>query len=565
MASRAKKRTYGKKKGKDIIALFDCLSLTPSPTKGIAIKPRLQREILGQLAQGKVTRNHTPEVESKDLIYITGREDSESRNSTGRGSEPAAVKQLEFGEPASPPRGRKPRYRRQPEQKHTRKLTCHIEHDPALSASRLNLPSLPPELSTLLSLPYVHPNIKNFTMQYNTWAQTLTFRKIAQGSYGSILRLSLTSQPELYTIWKLMPLKPKTGKGSRQVGATRIHDAIAELKVLEDLSKSPGFVEFRSAQVMRGVLPEGVREVHTAWESGLTEKEREELEEVKGYEDEQMWLFIEMTDAGTDLETLLKRRLGERRYLDPRYNRGLIDILEAWDIFWGIAEALAHGEEHAEFEHRDLHPGNVCIRRRSRAFEDSLNNEPQGLVKRFTDLEVTLIDYTLSRATIRHKTGKHVAEAEIEVLANSMQDQALFHQTSEIEIDQMQYDIYRRMRDILHSHRKGRRKADGWQSYMPLTNVLWLQHILRLLLKETGVFSAKWSLNSTVSLENWRRTAAFRLDGLRRAMDPEKMWECAFQSATDLVRDEIMKTEVTMLCEALEDVSVSHGFENPNR
>ena len=348
-----------------------------------------------------------------------------------------------------------------------------------------------------------------------------------------------------------MPLKSKTGRGSRQVGATFIDDAIAELKLLEAMSKSPGFVEFRSARVLRGIMPDGLRAAHDEWESELKESEKENLGERTEYGQEQLWLFVEMTDAGTDLETILKGGLEGATTLGMKACQGCIDVFEAWDIFWGVAEALAHGEQHSHFEHRDLHPGNVCIKRRSQNPDDSFNDGIQPLIKRFTTLEVTLIDYTLSRATIEHNEDESTEDTEVETLANSMRDKGLFQQNSEVELDQMQYDTYRHMRDIMHSHHRGRRKQQGWRSYMPMTNVLWLYHLLTVLLKKTAILNAQWEVDE-VTLDKCQAMTAFRLNDLRRVMDPEKMRKWEYRSATELISQQMRTFEKGVLCKVME-------------
>ncbi|KAL9104606.1 MAG: hypothetical protein Q9163_000471 [Psora crenata] len=555
MVSKVSTKTYGRKRGQDILTAFDCLSLSPPPSHDTSVEEYQQRQALGSIAANRVTKG----VEAIQRVNCLPIEDGKATECVENGSELPPLKHEQVGQQVRPqapqPRGRKAKVASHSHGRGTRGTPGQEASDPLVSIPGPSLKSLPPRLSSLLSLPYVHSVVQDFTVHYNRWEKTLSTEKIAQGSYASIFRLSLISHPELYTIWKLMPLKPKTGKGSRKAGATCIDDAVAELKLLEGLSKSPGFVEFRSAQVLIGVLPEGLRKVHEEWKRGLTEEEKDEVGDAQEYENKQLWLFVEMSDAGMDLETWLKRGLGEGTELDRSTGKRMIDAFEAWDIFWGIAEALAHGEEQAEFEHRDLHPGNICIRRRSEPSGISLNDEPRGLVRRFTDLEVTLIDYTISRATIRHDTTQQTEQVETEILVNSMHDKGLFEQNSEIERDQMQYNSYRQMRDIMHSHHKGRRKPDGWQSYMPLTNVLWLQHVLTILLQETGIFNSEWNIFE-VSMEKWQRVIAVRLDALRRATDPEKIHQWKFRSAAELVSDEVNRAKERTLCEDLKGVSI---------
>ena len=392
--------------------------------------------------------------------------------------------------------------------------------------------NFPAELTPLLALPYIStPAPLSFSAQYAQWARNLSITKVAQGSYASILRLALPGKPSTYTIWKLMPLKPRHGKGSRMEGATCIDDAIAELRLLEAMSKTPGFVEFRSAMVLQGVVPKELKKVEKLWRDEehiriqLSGEAQDVCEEdVREYGPEQLWLFVEMSDAGEDVEKWLERALG---IIGPR---------EVWDLFWGTVEAVAQGEAEMGFEHRDLHLGNICVKKR-KLQHDSLCSESSGieketgddmiersagepLVRRFTDLEVTLIDYTLSRASIagtassNDRSGHATTpaspsplpeqeEATHAILANSMRDDALFSQDSKDPLDQLQYDTYRHMRDIMLHHydggirkpqsggaRRGRRPKvrteDQWKKFMPATNLLWLHHVLVVLMLRCG-------------------------------------------------------------------------------
>ncbi|MDI1489040.1 MAG: hypothetical protein OHK93_008317 [Ramalina farinacea] len=406
-----------------------------------------------------------------------------------------------------------------------------VDEDRSARPSPAASTSLPTELTAILALPYIAtPAPLSFSAQYAQWATNLSITKVAQGSYASILRLALPKEPFTYTIWKLMPLKPRHGKGSRMEGATCIDDAIAELRLLEAMSKTPGFVEFRSAMILKGAVPKELKDVEKLWRneeqnrSQLDGEEEDACDEEREYGPEQLWLFVEMSDAGEDVEHWLKGDLGK---IGPR---------EVWDLFWGTVEAVAQGEAEFGFEHRDLHLGNICVKKRESPIDRSCNDSPgsgegpsgsivgrgagEPLVNRFTDLEVTLIDYTLSRASIDRTTSlngssghamtlaspsplSELEDATHEIFANSMRDPTLFTQESGDHFDQLQYDTYRHMGDIMLQHhsrstrkpqldgaRRGRRSKvrteDQWKAFMPATNLLWLHHVLVILLLRCG-------------------------------------------------------------------------------
>lgn len=345
-----------------------------------------------------------------------------------------------------------------------------------------------PEVKNLTDLPEFDCEVKMFDSQVDLWSKTFHIAKVGQGSYAAIFRLRLIADPSVYTIWKLMPLKPSRGKGSRAQGSTSIDDAIIELKALIAMGQSTGFVEYRSACILKGQLPEAIAKTSADWDT--LHLQDQAGSDYISFSSEQIWLFVEMTDAGTDLEQLLEKGLPRCCHThsnetavkgpDPSATanglRSSFDVAETWDIFWGVVQALAHGEEHAEFEHRDLHPGNICISNLSSHTLRGEGIKHDWRRPKFTNLEVTLIDYTLSRARLGNG----------EILANPMRDKSLFRQSSNIESDQAQYDMYRTMRHFVVGESIGRKsEPEKWNDFVPETNLLWLHHLLTILLKHT--------------------------------------------------------------------------------
>ena len=337
-----------------------------------------------------------------------------------------------------------------------------------------------------------------------------------------MLRQNLLAAPGLYTIWKLMPLKPKKGKGSRRLNQTLNEDAAAEMKALALMSQTHGFVECRSARVLRGSLPEHLKRCNKDWATTHPEDA-----DKTSYQPDQLWLMIELSDAGTDLESLLSEGCPGGSLLHTRTPGKRLTIRQTWDIFWGVAEALAHGEMSAQFEHRDLHPGNICIIDSSAASKE----RDQHQVARYTHLNVTLIDYTLSRATM----------SDARILSNTMQDETLFDQHSETIRDEQQYQAYRDMRSlvVVHDAINPRDEPDlwtqRWQAYVPLTNILWLHHILRLLLDETEFCGPG---QDPTSLTKKDRKLAEELKKILPNMDIFKLLKQRYVSATELVGEQ---------------------------
>ena len=89
-----------------------------------------------------------------------------------------------------------------------------------------------------------------------------------------------------------------------------------------------------------------------------------------------------MEDAGSDLE-----------------DQPIPNVFVIWDIFWSAAIALAKAEASCQFEHRDLHEGNICVRWPDKEKSGRLIGRWDAKVH-LTGVDVTVIDYTLSRAVV---------------------------------------------------------------------------------------------------------------------------------------------------------------------
>lgn len=323
----------------------------------------------------------------------------------------------------------------------------------------------PTEISELTSLDFVADDVLDFQKFCTGWEERLILTKIGQGSFATVLKMELKNESGQYSVWKLMPLKPSKGSGSRPYHhQTLVSDAATEVKMLYAMSDIDGFVQFRSAHVVKGSVPDQIGRAHESWAKNLDPRDtwygtRMSTEYPSK---NQLWLLMEMTDAGEDIDSILGTFRRQKR---------LYPIHETMDIFWGIAEALMRGEVQAEFEHRDLHGGNVCIKIRDEPVD--LTNEHGAT--RWSKYEVTLIDYTQSRLTLQ--SG--------DVLATAI-DESIFRQIDDDPDAQEQYEVYRIMRDIVKKERKpGVTMSQMWKGYVPMTNVLWLEHMLKFLMAST--------------------------------------------------------------------------------
>jgi serine/threonine-protein kinase haspin len=321
------------------------------------------------------------------------------------------------------------------------------------------------------------------------WATQLSshfsITKIAEASFGEVYRLKLLEDLPGFSandesVFKVIALKPPTSttmsldKRKRDAAAKKAesmsnpNDVANEVRLLQRMSVIPGFTNFRDVRVVKGRPPTVFAKAFKAFNTAQKTRKKElshfpDPAKKSSYAEDQLWAVIEMQDAGTDLECLVER--GD-----------CTTIWFAWDVFWQVVLSLAKGEEGAEFEHRDLHLGNICVRQPP---ESVVKNVDTKRKLNFTGLETTIIDYTISRAVMSNSSIAYQDLA---------RDNGLFEGDS---TEEYQYDIYRYMRGAVVAGDPYAEppfpspdRTTSWQQYHPFTNLIWLHFILYKLLEE---------------------------------------------------------------------------------
>lgn len=302
--------------------------------------------------------------------------------------------------------------------------------------------------------------VSSFSEWANDLSEDFSLVKIAEASFGEVYRLSL--QPEAAedtdlplskndeSVLKVIALTqptetlPKSKRDRERAlkkaeNMSKPDDVASELKLLQRLSDIPGFTNFRDLRVLKGRPPAPFAAAFTAFNESQKAAKKElsifpDPAKKASYSKDQLWAVIEMQDAGTDLEKLVAQGISS-------------NIWVVWDIFWQVVLALAKGEEEAEFEHRDLHLGNICVRTPEPVDEAKI--DPSKSLG-FTTFEATLIDYTVSRASmIPASMAPTSTDSQDDSVAyiDLANDPHLFYGDS---AEEYQYDIYRYMRGSIY-------------------------------------------------------------------------------------------------------------------
>ncbi|KAF2215122.1 hypothetical protein CERZMDRAFT_82189 [Cercospora zeae-maydis SCOH1-5] len=358
-------------------------------------------------------------------------------------------------------------------------------------------------------------SLTDFSIWSEDISEHFSVTKIAEASFGEVYRLSLLEDISGFcrtdeSVFKVIPLTPapdalpldkrkRTAALKRAEGMTSPHDVATEVKLLQRMSSIPGFTNFRDVRILQGRPPPAFISAYKAWNTTQKSQKKEvshfpDPGKKTSYNSDQLWAVIEMQDAGTDLERLLE-------------SNNCTSIFHVWDIFWHTVLTLAKGEESAEFEHRDLHLGNICVRYPSESTVDTIDTSRK---LNFTSLETTIIDYTLSRCLMTSPCTVAPPSPSPNVLQEPDQiaytDLSLPHHKSLFEGDsteEYQYDIYRYMRgalyfdhpfhpqisaEELHSLTPSRLSevshGRNWKQFHPQTNLCWLHLILYKLLEQ---------------------------------------------------------------------------------
>lgn len=284
---------------------------------------------------------------------------------------------------------------------------------------------------------------------FEEYTNDLKVRKLGEASYSEVF----LANDE--TVLKVIPF----GEAADEVP---IHDIIQEIRISRSMSDLEGFVKLKGVCIVKGLYPDSLL---TEWDAWAREHESEN-DRPDWYKADQQYCIISLEHGGIDLE-----------HVEIKSWR------QAQSILLRIVEALARGEQERQFEHRDLHWGNVLVKP-----DDSIN----------------IIDYTLSRAT----TGDSISD----VAYYGFADEAIFEAEGGY-----QFDMYRMMRSTTQN---------DWAGYHPSTNVLWLHYLVDKLLHAKEIKRPVMRKSKRTPVLDEDEIAAYStLMDMLRLLDPHREYD----------------------------------------
>ncbi|KAK9469641.1 hypothetical protein V1512DRAFT_256731 [Lipomyces arxii] len=298
------------------------------------------------------------------------------------------------------------------------------------------------------------PHVQNFNEFIDSYKNSWAITKLGEASYSEVFAVDVEETGEKIVL-KVMPF------GNVDDAQASVHEIANELKLSQTLMKFDGFAKVVGAHVVQGRYSQTLLDM---WDE-YDEHRGSENDRPDYYLDDQYFCIIALKNAGTDLEHF-----------------EVNSWIEATSIFWSVAESIAMAENSAKFEHRDLHWGNIVLDR-STSVIDMMNNMSLDDNSK-SDIKVTIIDYTLSRARCNE-----------ELVSTAMDDPSLYAGRGDY-----QYDIYRFMRKLFtplegvaaesesgetptlrRRYSQPTSKYD-WTEYHSKTNVLWMHYLAERLI-----------------------------------------------------------------------------------
>ncbi|KAK7084830.1 Serine/threonine-protein kinase haspin [Halocaridina rubra] len=250
-------------------------------------------------------------------------------------------------------------------------------------------------------------------------------KKIGEGVYGEVfMNKPIPSSMDDATVMKIMPIEGEfevNGEPQKKFG-----EILSEIIISLELNnlRSKG-VQGNGAQnfvhVLKCWCTEGSyhADMLHLWDLYHEEKGSEN-DRPDIFPDSQMYIVLEFSHGGRDLEGFVFNNAGQ-----------------SLAVFLQIAYSLAVAEQALEFEHRDLHWGNVLVATTKESSLDFHINHGIYTVQT-QGVKATIIDFTLSRLKAPHCV----------MYNNLAEDPSLFTAQGDY-----QFEIYRQMKKVNNSPR----------------------------------------------------------------------------------------------------------------
>ncbi|KAI1285361.1 Serine/threonine-protein kinase haspin [Halotydeus destructor] len=275
-------------------------------------------------------------------------------------------------------------------------------------------------------------------------------KKIGEGSYGEIYKSLSVDGTEI--VLKVVPcsLEVETDEAFGQILPELMISKTFNSLRNSEINQTPNFINMMQAACVKGKFP---KKLLDEWDAFDQEKTSENMDP-REYPSDHLHVVMVLNNGGMDLEKYVFK-----------------SAVEAKSIIVQVALSLAAAECEYQFEHRDLHWGNILI---MQVPESQLEYAVDGVHYSVDSngLLASVIDFTLSRMA---KDGVIIHD-DLEKYPDLYQGKGDY-----------QFDVYRMMREA---------NGGDWESFTPKSNIFWLHYLL-----EKVIVSKKYKSRSKVHID----------------------------------------------------------------
>ncbi|KAG5391052.1 hypothetical protein IGI04_032593 [Brassica rapa subsp. trilocularis] len=278
----------------------------------------------------------------------------------------------------------------------------------------------------------------NFMEVFSKFCEPEGIVKIGEGTYGEAFRAGPS-------VCKIVPIDGDfTVNGEIQKRADELLEEVILSWTLNQLREHeteaqnlcPTFIRTQDIKVCQGPYDPILVKAWEEWDAkNGSENDHPDFPE------KQCYVMFVLEHGGKDLEGFV-----------------LLNFDEARSLLVQVTAGLAVAEAAFEFEHRDLHWGNILLSRNNSTTLPFIVEGKQVFIKTF-GVQISIIDFTLSRIN----TGEKILFLDLSA------DPYLFKGPK----GDKQSETYRKMKAVT---------KDSWEGHFARTNVLWLIYLVDLLL-----------------------------------------------------------------------------------
>lgn len=287
---------------------------------------------------------------------------------------------------------------------------------------------------------------------FSAYCELGSIMKLGEGTYGEAYRAEST-------VCKVVPFDGDAlVNGETQKRAEEVLEEVLLCLTLNNLRADRGdsekeyscngFIETKDFWVCQGPYDPSLISAWEDWDA----KCGSENDHPNDFSNEQCYIVFVQADGGRDFEKF-----------------ALLDYNEAHSLLVQVTASLAVAESACEFEHRDLHWGNILLARDETPDKNhtmSFTLQGNRMCTRTFGLNVSIIDFTLSRIN----TGDAILFLDLSA------DPELFEGPK----GDKQAETYRKMKQITKEY---------WEGSFPKTNVVWLIYLVDIVILKLKRYS----------------------------------------------------------------------------